>query len=93
MSTLATVRHFRGRFAEAVELAETAVRLADRSQGRGAHRFHLHFYLGIFLLDVDRLEEAQRALQRGRRPQRGTRRQVEPAHLPVGLGPGPLRVR
>ena len=67
MSTLATVRHFRGRFGEAVELAEAAVRLADRSQGRGAHRFHLHFYLGIFLLDVDRLEEAQPgALQRGR---------------------------
>ena len=66
MSTLATVQHFRGRFTEAVELADTAVRLADRSQGRGTHRFHLHFYLGIFLLDVDRLEEAQRALQRGR---------------------------
>jgi DNA-binding CsgD family transcriptional regulator len=67
MTTLATVRHFRGRFLEAVELAEAAVRLADRSPGRAAHRFHLHFYLGIFLLDLDRLEEAGRALRRGRR--------------------------
>ncbi|HEX8132403.1 MAG TPA: hypothetical protein VF880_03085, partial [Actinomycetes bacterium] len=67
MTTLATVRHFRGRFAEAVELAEAAVRLADRSPGRAAHRFHLNFYLGIFLLDLDRLEEAGHALQRGRR--------------------------
>jgi DNA-binding CsgD family transcriptional regulator/tetratricopeptide (TPR) repeat protein len=67
MATLATVRGFRGRFAEAVELAEAAVRLADRSPGRAAHRFHLNFYLGIFLLDMDRLEEAGHALQRGRR--------------------------
>jgi DNA-binding CsgD family transcriptional regulator len=67
LTTLATVRHFRGRFAEAAELAEAAVRLADRSPGRAAHRFHLHFYLGIFLLDLDRLEEAGRALQQGRR--------------------------
>jgi tetratricopeptide (TPR) repeat protein len=66
MSTLATVRHFRGHFAEAVELAQEAVRLADRSQGLAAHRFNVHFYLGVFLLDLDRLEEARDALQRGR---------------------------
>jgi DNA-binding CsgD family transcriptional regulator len=67
MTTLATLKHFRGRFAEAVELAETAVRLADRSPGRAAHRYHMNFYLGIFLLDMDRVEEAGHALQRGRR--------------------------
>jgi DNA-binding CsgD family transcriptional regulator/tetratricopeptide (TPR) repeat protein len=66
MSTLATVRHFRGHFAEAAELAHQAVRLADRSQGLAAHRFNVQFYLGVFLLDLDRLEEAREAPQRGR---------------------------
>jgi Bacterial regulatory proteins, luxR family len=47
MSTLATVRHFRGHFAEAVELAQEAVRLADRSQGLAAHRFNVQFYLAV----------------------------------------------
>jgi DNA-binding CsgD family transcriptional regulator len=31
------------------------------------HRFHANFYLGIFLLEAGRTEEAQAALQRGRR--------------------------
>jgi DNA-binding CsgD family transcriptional regulator len=67
LTTLATARNFRGRFAEAVRLAEAAVQVADRSPGwAAAHRFHVHFFLAIFLLEVDRLEEAQRALQRGR---------------------------
>jgi DNA-binding CsgD family transcriptional regulator len=66
MATLATERHFRGHFDEAAELAQEAVRLADRSQGQAAHRFNVHFYLGVFLLDLDRLEEARDALQRGR---------------------------
>ncbi|HEV3496417.1 MAG TPA: hypothetical protein VHA34_08720, partial [Actinomycetes bacterium] len=67
LTTLATVCGFRGRFAEAVRLAETAVQVADRSPGQAAHRFHVNFFLAIFLLELDRLEEAQRALQRGRR--------------------------
>jgi DNA-binding CsgD family transcriptional regulator/tetratricopeptide (TPR) repeat protein len=67
LTTLATARNFRGRFAEAVELAETAVRLADRSPGRSVHRFHASFYLGLFLLEAGRTEEAEAALQRGRR--------------------------
>ena len=67
LTTLATARNFRGRFAEAVELAETAVRLADRSPGGSVHRFHANFYLGIFLLEAGRTEEAEAALQRGRR--------------------------
>jgi DNA-binding CsgD family transcriptional regulator len=66
MSTLATVQHFRGHFTEAAELAREAVRLADRSQGLAAHRFNVHFYLGVFLLDLDRLEEARYMLGRGR---------------------------
>jgi DNA-binding CsgD family transcriptional regulator/tetratricopeptide (TPR) repeat protein len=67
MTTLATARNFRGQFAEAVELAETAVQLADRSPGRSVHRFHANFYLGIFLLEAGQTEEAQAALQRGHR--------------------------
>jgi DNA-binding CsgD family transcriptional regulator len=67
LTTLATARNFRGRFAEAVRLAETAVRLADRSPGQAVHRFHANFYLGMFLLEAGRTQEAQAALQRGRR--------------------------
>jgi DNA-binding CsgD family transcriptional regulator len=67
LTTLATAENFRGRFAEAVELAETAVRLADHSPGRSVHRFHANFYLGLFLLEAGRTSEAQAALRRGRR--------------------------
>jgi DNA-binding CsgD family transcriptional regulator len=67
LTTLATARDFRGRFAEGVRLAETAVQVADHSPGQAAHRFHVNFFLAMFLLEVDRLEEAQQALQQGRR--------------------------
>jgi DNA-binding CsgD family transcriptional regulator len=67
LTTLATVRQFRGHYAEGVELAEMAVQVADRSPGQAAHRFHVNFFLAIFLLELDRLEEAGRALERGRR--------------------------
>jgi tetratricopeptide (TPR) repeat protein len=67
MGVLAAVRRFQGRFAEGLLLAEEAISLADRSPGREGHRFPLNLFRALLLFDLDRPEEAQAAIQEGRR--------------------------
>ncbi|MDR7273999.1 helix-turn-helix transcriptional regulator [Catenuloplanes atrovinosus] len=55
-----------GRFADALEHARTAVELADDAGGEAVHR-HPQIWLGSALTMVDRLDEAHRVLQEGRR--------------------------
>jgi DNA-binding CsgD family transcriptional regulator len=55
-----------GQFARAVELAEVAARLADSEPGRAGHRFAGHVMLSGFLVHLDRLDDADRAIAEGR---------------------------
>jgi DNA-binding CsgD family transcriptional regulator len=67
LATQVGISHFRGHFAQAVDLADEAVRVGDRSLDKEGHRFPLNLFRGWFLMALDRLEEGQTALQRGRR--------------------------
>ncbi len=67
LASLALVTNLGGDFTGAHALAEEAVQRGDRSEGLQAHRFPLNLFLGGFLHDLDRVDEGQAALQRGRR--------------------------
>jgi DNA-binding CsgD family transcriptional regulator/tetratricopeptide (TPR) repeat protein len=67
LTTIATASNFLGRLTRGVEVVESAVRVADRSRGLEAHRFHVNFYRAILLMEVDRLEESLEAIRIGRR--------------------------
>jgi tetratricopeptide (TPR) repeat protein len=67
LATEVAVRHYQGKFAEAEALAEQALRLADGSRDRQAHRFPISLFRGWSLMELDRIEEGQAVLQRGRR--------------------------
>jgi DNA-binding CsgD family transcriptional regulator len=67
LASLALVTHLGGDFTGALALAEQAVQRGDRSEGLQAHRFPLNLFLGGCLHELDRVEEGQAALQRGRR--------------------------
>jgi DNA-binding CsgD family transcriptional regulator len=61
-SHLAALSGLRGDFHESVELAEQGL---DSAKSDEALRRHPHLGLGIVLLDIDGLEDAERALQTG----------------------------
>ena len=65
MSTTARISESRGHLAQALELAEEAVRLADASPGRLGHRFPVGVTRGRLLITLDRLPEARSALSAG----------------------------
>jgi DNA-binding CsgD family transcriptional regulator/tetratricopeptide (TPR) repeat protein len=67
LASLALVTNLGGDFTGALALAEHAVQRGDRSEGLQAHRFPLNLFLGGCLHELDRVEEGQAALQRGRR--------------------------
>ena len=67
ISVVAGVRHFEAHFGDGLSLIEDAARLADRSRGRIAHRFPIHFFRTLLLADLDRPEDALAAVDMGRR--------------------------
>ncbi len=67
LSVKAWLTHFTGQPHDAAETALQAVALADLSPGRVGHRSHPHFFTGMPLVALDRLDEAVSHLQQGRR--------------------------
>jgi DNA-binding CsgD family transcriptional regulator/tetratricopeptide (TPR) repeat protein len=67
LASRALVAILGGDFRDALALAQQAVQRGDRSEELGAHRFPLNLFLGGSLHELDRVEEGQAALQRGRR--------------------------
>jgi len=67
MSTEARISESRGHLQEALEIAEEAVRQADRSPGRLGHRFPVCVTRGRILIELDRPQEARSALGAGLR--------------------------
>ena len=65
MSTTARISESRGHLAEALEIAEEAVRRADASPSRLGHRFPVGVTRGRLLIELDRLPEARSALGAG----------------------------
>lgn len=66
LTTMATAINFGGRFGDAVQVQDRAIAVADVSAGQSAHRFPLNFFQAMFLVEVDDLDSARRALARGR---------------------------
>lgn len=60
------VANFRGERQLAVDLCREAIDIADRSASGVGHLAHPRFFPGIALINLDRVEEAQTVLQRGR---------------------------
>ena len=67
LSVRAWVTMFLGRPHDAVELAHRAIAIADTSEDGSAHLAHPSFFAGMPLVLLDRLDEADRILQDGRR--------------------------
>lgn len=67
LSLRAWVAHFTGRPHEAVDLAQQAMAIADASEDGSAHLAHPYFFAGMPLVAVDRLDDAERIMQEGRR--------------------------
>ena len=67
MGTSALVSQLRGLFQEALDITDTAMRLADQSLGGVGHGYSLHTTRGWILLDLDRIDEAGSAIRAGRR--------------------------
>jgi DNA-binding CsgD family transcriptional regulator len=65
LSALSMVAELGGQFSEAVILAGEAVGVADRSPDRAAHRFQVGVFHGLFLCDLDRLDESVATLRHG----------------------------
>jgi DNA-binding CsgD family transcriptional regulator len=66
-TSLAIVEELRANLGHALELADEAVRLADRSPQRRGHQEVAHLARGNILIELDRLEDARSTLQTGRR--------------------------
>jgi DNA-binding CsgD family transcriptional regulator len=67
MATLAMNSLRRGHLREALQIADEAVLLADRSPGRLGHRFPVHIPRGYVLVEFDRLDEARSTIESGMR--------------------------
>lgn len=67
LSASAWVSNLAGRTTEAVELAERAVEVAEQSSARETGRRYPHVFLGVVLVDADRLDDARRMFDVGRR--------------------------
>jgi DNA-binding CsgD family transcriptional regulator len=67
MINLALVAELRGELSSALQIADDAARLADRSPGRLGHHVQVFSGRGLILTELDRLEEARSALQAGMR--------------------------
>ena len=66
MASLALVCEFRGQLADALQLIDEAVSLADQSPGRMGHRYPLHAIRGWLLIELDRPQDARSSLSTGR---------------------------
>jgi DNA-binding CsgD family transcriptional regulator len=67
MATHALVAVHRRHLADALEIIDEAVSLADQSPGRQGHRFPIHATRGFILTELDRLDEARSTLDIGKR--------------------------
>ena len=67
MATQALVCVHRRHGADALEIIDEAVSLADQSPGRQGHRFPIHITRGFILTELDRLDEASATFDVGRR--------------------------
>jgi DNA-binding CsgD family transcriptional regulator len=66
LGTLSLAADVRARFGEAAELATLAAGRAERDSTREAHRSLPHLVLGRALADLDRLDDAEESIRRGR---------------------------
>ena len=66
-ATQALVTVHRWHPADALEIIDDAVRLADQSPGRQGHRFPINITRGFILTELDRLDEARSTLDAGQR--------------------------
>jgi len=87
LQTLALVADAEGSVAEAVQLAERAVALAEQLSHPRVGYLYPHLYLGLLLLDADRFDEATASLQEGRRlaEQRGSTVWLPLYHFALGM--------
>jgi DNA-binding CsgD family transcriptional regulator len=67
LTCLAVVSEFRGDLREALRIIDEGARLADQSPARQGHRYPLHVTRGHILMELDRLQDARRTLETGRR--------------------------
>jgi tetratricopeptide (TPR) repeat protein len=67
LTCLAVVRELRGDLREALRIIDEGARLADQSPARQGHRYPLHVTRGHILMELDRLQDARRTLETGRR--------------------------
>ncbi len=88
LASLAAIQNLRGNFSEALRMAEEALAQARRSRSPEARRLQLTLMHTLLLIDVDRIEDAQLALRRGReaRERRGARWNLAPYHFVSSLG-------
>jgi len=88
LASLAAIQNLRGNFSEALRMAEEALAQALRSRSPDARRLQLTLMHTLLLIDVDRTEDAQSALRRGReaRERRGARWNLAPYHFVSALG-------
>lgn len=82
----ATAMELRGRPHKALQLIDAAIERADRSPDREGHRYPMHAARGRMLMELDRFEETEAALEAANRitERLGTRR----AYLDVYRGFG-----
>ncbi len=88
LAGLAAVQNLRGNFWEALRVTEEALAGARRSRSPEARRLQLTLVHTLMLVDVDRVEDAQQALRRGRvaRERRGARWNLASYHFVSSLG-------
>ena len=65
LSTLSFAVKTQGRYGEAVDLAEQAVRMAVNAPDEQGRLRHPHFFLGMAMCDADRMTEAREAYRNG----------------------------
>lgn len=67
LATQSVVACMRGAMARAIELNDEALNLANDSPDRAGHRYPVYATRGWIMLELDQLEQARQALDRGRR--------------------------
>jgi DNA-binding CsgD family transcriptional regulator len=87
-AVLGLMTNFAGDFRPALEQVEEAIAVADREGTGNAHRFPLNLYKAALMLDVDDIDGAQQAVERGRRlsEQLGTAWNLPMYHLISAVG-------
>ncbi len=65
LTTLSFAVKTQGRYGEAVDLAEQAVRMAVKAPDEQGRLRHPHFFLGMAMCDADRMTEAREAYRNG----------------------------